>query len=59
MTVAELVTEEYNMLKNIYRCHGADPCPRVGIGVISIGESSFLLFVFGVSGSFWSLENLL
>jgi hypothetical protein len=38
MTMAELVTEEYNMLKNIYRGHGADPGPRVGVGVTSVGE---------------------
>jgi hypothetical protein len=38
MIVAELVTEEYNMLKNIYRGHGAVPGPRVGVGLTNVGE---------------------
>jgi hypothetical protein len=38
MTVADLVTQEYNMLKNIYRGHGAIPGPSAGIGINNVGE---------------------
>jgi hypothetical protein len=38
MTVADLVTQEYNMLKNIDRSQGTVPGPNAGVGVNIVGE---------------------
>jgi hypothetical protein len=36
MTVAELVTQEYNMLKMINRSKGIVPAPNTGVGGANI-----------------------